>query len=365
MAQEGNIVEYKCPCCSGAISFDPGTQKMVCPFCNTELDVQTVIDFNQENEDMAGESSFEWDDYGKEKDSWGSDEGLAVYTCSSCAGELIADSSTQATICPYCGSPVILSGNLSGVYKPDYVIPFKLGKEQAKAGLEKFLKGKILLPAEFKDTNRIESIDPFYVPFWLFDCMADAKIRYRGTKVRTWSDSRYHYTKTSFYSILRSGSLSFEKVPADGSTKMDDKYTQSVEPFDYSDLVDFQMPYLAGYKAEKYDVTPKEAIPIVNNRIRTSTEQTFSSTVRGYNTVRVDSSKINLITGKTRYALLPMWILTTKYNDKSYMFAMNAQTGKFVGELPVSKKKAAGLFFGFAAAFGAVLTAIALILGSL
>ena len=217
------------------------------------------------------------------------------------------------------------------------------------------------MPSDFKTKHTTAKLEGIYVPFWLYDCDTDSQMRYRATRVVRWSDSRYIYTKTSHYLLTRAGYLSFDKVPADGSTKMDDVYMQAIEPFDYSKMIDFEMPYLAGYTAEKYDVEPSAASVTVNARIKTSTINEFSRTTHGYTTVTPQSTSIKILNGKTRYALLPVWMINTNYNDKSYTFAMNGQTGKFVGELPISKGKALGWFGIIAGGISLVGTLISLL----
>ena len=234
-----------------------------------------------------------------------------------------------------------MTEQFAGLLKPDFVIPFQMDAKAAKAALTKHYKGKCLLPKVFKDQNHIEEIKGIYVPFWLFDAEAEADIRYRGTRVQTWSDSDYHYTRTSYYSIRRGGTLAFERVPVDGSSKMADDLMESIEPFDFSDAVDFQTAYLAGYFADKYDVDAEQSTDRANLRVRTSTEDTFSSTVRGYASVIPESSSIRLQNGRAKYALYPVWLLNTSWKGQRYTFAMNGQTGKFAGDLPMDK----GLFW--------------------
>ena len=279
--------------------------------------------------------------------------------CKSCGGEIVGDENTAATSCPFCGNPVVMMGQFSGALKPDLVIPFKLDKNAAKAGLMQHLSGKRLLPKIFKDQNHIDEIKGIYVPFWLFDTDADAQVRYRTTKVRVWSDSKYDYTDTSHFLVNRSGSVSFEHIPVDGSTKMPDDLMESIEPFNFSAAVDFQTAYLAGYLADKYDVDAEQSIERANERVKRSTEEVFASTVHGYQTVVTESSNIRLHGGKAKYALYPVWILNTTWQGKKYTFAMNGQTGKFVGDLPVDKSAAVKWTLGLsavlsAAAYGAV-----------
>ena len=234
-----------------------------------------------------------------------------------------------------------MMGQFTGALRPDVVIPFKLDKKAAKEGLMKHLTGKRLLPKIFRDQNHIDEIKGIYVPFWLFDTDADAQVRYRATKVRTWSTSDYNYTETSYYMVHRGGNIGFEHVPVDGSTKMADDLMESIEPYDYSGAVDFQTAYLAGYLADKFDVSSEESINRANERVKHSTEDAFASTVSGYTTVMAENTSVRFSGGKVKYALYPVWLLNTTWNGNKYTFAMNGQTGKFVGDLPVDKSAAA------------------------
>lgn len=345
------LLEYKCPACGGAIKFDSGIQKMKCPYCDTEFDMETLKAYdeglkNEQPDDMTWET--------QAGSQWEESEAANInaYVCKSCGGEIVADANTTATSCPFCNNPVVMMGRLSGILRPDYVIPFKLDKKAAKEGLMKHLQGKRLLPKIFKDQNRIEEIKGIYVPFWLFDADIDANIRYKATRIRSWSDSNYNYTETSYFSLWRSGDLKFERVPVDGSTKMADDLMESIEPYNFADAVDFQTAYLAGFLADKYDVLADESIVRANERIRRSTEQIFASTVHGYNTVIPESTNIRLRNGSAKYALYPVWLLNTIWNGKKYTFAMNGQTGKFVGDLPLDKAAYWKWFFMLTGIFG-------------
>jgi len=173
-----------------------------------------------------------------------------------------------------------------------------------------------------------------------------------------WSDSNYNYTETSFFSISRAGTLEFENVPVDGSSKMDDAMMESIEPFDFSEAVDFQTAYLAGYFADRYDVSSEESIDRANARIKKSTEDAFAQTVQGYATVVPEHSSVRFSEGKAKYALFPVWLLNTSWKDKKYTFAMNGQTGKFVGDLPLDKSAYTKWLLGLTAVIGAAIFAL-------
>ena len=344
------LQEYKCPNCGGAITFDSELQKMKCPYCDTEFEMETLKALDEE---LSAEQPDEmtWDTSAGGEWGAGETDGMNVYVCRSCGGEIVGDANTGATSCPYCGNPVVMSGNFSGALRPDYVIPFKLDKKAAKEGLMNHIRGKRLLPKIFRDQNHIDEIKGIYVPFWLFDADAEANIKFRATRTRRWSDSRYDYKETEEYSAYRSGSFSFKDIPADGSSKMPDSLMESIEPFDMTQAVDFQTAYLSGYLADKYDITAEESVDRVNQRAKRSTEQIFGDTVTGYDTVNVESSSVRLSNGKAKYALYPVWILNTTWNGKKYTFAMNGQTGKFVGDLPLDKGAYWRWFIGLAAGF--------------
>jgi DNA-directed RNA polymerase subunit RPC12/RpoP len=286
---------------------------------------------------------------------------LVSYICKSCGGEIVCDRTTAATACPYCDNPVVMQEHFAGMLRPDCVIPFKLDKKAAKEAYQNHLKGKVLLPGAFKDKNHIDEIKGVYVPFWLFDAEAEAKVRYRATRVRTWSDSNYEYTETRYYRVLREGNLGFEHVPVDGSTKMADDLMESIEPFDFSEAVDFQTAYLSGFLADRYDVDAEQSIERANERIKKSTESAFADTVHGYSSVIPESSSVRLSEGKSKYALYPVWLLNTTYQNEKYTFAMNGQTGKFVGNLPVDKKKY-WFFFGAGTAVISALVSLLMML---
>ena len=150
-----DIIEYKCPACAGKLEFDSGTQKMKCPFCESEFDVESLKDHDSTLEN-AKPDEMNWDTTAGSDWKDGETEGMRIYTCKSCGGEIITDSTTAASKCPYCDNPVVMSGNFSGDLKPDYVIPFKFDKEAAKKALNKHLEGRKLLPKVFKDQNHID-----------------------------------------------------------------------------------------------------------------------------------------------------------------------------------------------------------------
>lgn len=334
-----NIREYECPCCGGAVEFDSSIQKMKCPYCDTEFEVEAFSNYKEE-ENTIKEDDMIWEEQAGNEWQAGETDGMCVYVCQSCGGEIIGSETLGSMKCPYCNNNIVVKEKFEGALRPDYVIPFKLDKKAAKAALKKHFEGKRMLPKAFKTENHLNEVKGIYVPFWLFDATAQGEMRFKGTRVRVWSDRNYTYTDTSFYSVVRGGNVKFEKVPVDGSTHMPDDLMESLEPFDFSQAVDFNAAYLAGFLADKYDVDAAASEARANVRIKKSTEDFLSSSVSaGYATLIPEGSNVILKESSAKYALYPVWLLTTTWKGTTYLFAMNGQTGKFVGNLPVDKGK--------------------------
>lgn len=353
---------YQCPSCTGPLHYDGATGKLVCDYCGSSFTVQEVeAMFEKKNEQAeqafaeAASQSIEpgsWDESAMQ--NWGKEaDGLKAYNCTSCGAELICDNNTAATECPYCGNPTIIPGQFSGDLKPEYVIPFKLDKKDALAALRKHYGGKKLLPRVFADENHIQKVQGVYVPFWLYNGTADVDAQFKGEQIFTHRQGNDKVTETNIFQLNRSGTVEFSNIPVDASEKMDDALMDSIEPYDYSELKPFSMSYLPGYLADKYDVTAEQCAQRADERAANTAVAEMRKTTSAYVSVHETGRSVHLNRGKVHYALMPVWLLNTKWEDKNYVFAMNGQTGKLVGDLPMDKglaKKTHLIYAGIAAA---------------
>ena len=318
-------VSYKCPNCSAPLSFLPGNDKVTCEYCGTEFEVKVIEEMFAKQEERAAQAEeakeAKWDtEHAGSEFSEDETAFLKSFTCSTCGAELVCDENTMATECCYCGNPTMIPSRFKGMLKPDYVIPFKKSKEDAVEALKKFYEGRKLLPDEFTANNRVEDIQPMYVPFWLFDSEVTASAAFKAENDVVFDTADAVVTETSVYDVERAGSMKFERIPVDGSEKMDDAYMESIEPFDYSEMVPF--------------------IPRADKRVEYSAAGVLEETVTGYMRSQMESCAVRKDVGSVKYALVPVWILTTRYKNQPYTFMMNGQTGKFIGSLPWDKGKA-------------------------
>lgn len=334
----GEVQNFKCPCCDARLTFDGKSGEMSCEYCGAHFTMEQIkaLEDARKEKEQGGTNQMNWDAKDQEMLESG-ENGFKGYGCPTCGAELVADEKTAATECPYCGNPAIIPKSFEGIYKPNLVIPFAIDKQKAVGTLKEFTKGKKLLPKSFTEGNRIEEITGLYVPFWLYSAHAKGSVDFEGVKSKTWEDQDFRYEQKDYYDITRSGEMDFVRIPVDAATRMDDALMDSIEPYDMTKAVSYDAAYFSGYLADRYDVKEKEAQPRANERILNTFRNTMRNAVGEYTEVKQKAENINLTSAKAEYAMLPVWMMTTKYEGNSYTFGINGQSGKMVGSLPVDK----------------------------
>ena len=380
-------VSFKCPGCAASLVFDADKQKMTCEYCGTEISMDDVAALSpvlseeaMQKEDKRdielresggqapdiaggavastsgtsastasastasadsakgasiGASSAEEQKAGPS--AW--DDGSIQYICNNCGAAVITDQNTAATFCAFCGSPTIIAERLVQERTPDFVLPFQYGRESAINGFFEWCKAGRFTPVQFVKKENVEKMTGIYVPFWLFDSEADMNISAVGKKVSSSTTGRSTYTTTSYYNVVRSRHVDWNRIPLDGATRIDDKLMEVVEPYNYEDLEPFDMKYLAGFFADKYDVPAEKLKDRLNKRLSSYVDTIFKDSTKAYNSVSKVTDSTRYLDPEFHYALMPVWILNYKYLGRTYTFAMNGQTGKIAGEPPVSRVK--------------------------
>lgn len=343
---------FRCPSCGADMKFDAELGKMKCDFCETIADVEDFETGEVVEEDVV-EGTFEEEN---------EEILLHQYKCSSCGAEILADEHTSATFCNFCGMPAMIEARLQGEKKPAYVIPFKIKKEGAIETYTAWAKKGIMTPSKFYAQATVNKITGIYVPFWLYDYHARLYLTAHATRTRSETRGNYRYTHTDHYHIVRDIETDYVKIPADASEKMPDDVMDKLEPFNYGDLADFEMPYLSGYYAEKYNYSADDMAPRLEKRVKSYINAEVMSSIVGYGGVRVTERRMNTQKLRAKYALLPVWILNCTYMGKDFMFAMNGQTGRVVADKPVSPIKVAGWFSGLTCLISIILYIIGMFL---
>ena len=341
-----STIDYKCPCCGGPLAFSGASGKLECASCGNSFEPDAIEAMN--TAENGEELQFE-----RPSEGFGAGDAAQMqgYVCKNCGAELMTEDTVTATECPYCGSPIVLTDRLEGGVKPEKVIPFKVTKEQAQKQFEEYFKGKRLLPNVFLNSrNRIAEMRRLYVPYWLFGCDVQADVMYDAEKKSTERKGDWEITRTEHYLVRRGGSMGFDDIPVDGSEKLDNRITESLEPYDLAEAVPFQPAVLAGAAADCADVDADACEHRARERVETSVSRAMRDTVTGYTTVSERSRSIRSENGGVTPVLMPVWLITTQKEDKTYTFAINGQNGKLTCDVPADKKKSfvwgGGVFAG-------------------
>lgn len=383
-------VQLKCPSCGAPINFDVPSGKMKCSFCGASFTVEEVNQFNgisQANAELdaahaqqAGTSSAAggagtaanpetqisttpaegqpgWVEPPPTYLDEATGQQMAQFQCNSCGGEIIGSPDMVSARCPWCNNNFVATGQLTSTRVPDRMIPFAMTKEQALEAFKNQMKGLKLLPKAFKNVS-VDDIQGVYVPYWLYDATVAGEGNFSCENIRTWTDSEYEYTEHREYQVYRSANVAFLDVPVAGTTKVTDKLTESIEPFDYTKSVAFSPAYLTGFMTNKYDVEAQDANPRALERMKDSTEEVLRNSISGYDTVSTINTSIQPAFGELEYVFLPMWLMNVDFQGKNYNYAMNGQTGKFVGTFPVSERKFWGGLIGIAIPIAIIFGAI-------
>ena len=322
---------YQCSCCGAGLKFDPNTQLFKCEFCLSEF---TEIDLEKtEAHKKAEEARIQNEEFCQH---------MNEYLCNQCGAQITADENTAADICPYCHSPVVLSGRLSGQKMPSKVVPFKYSKDEAIKHFLAFAKKKRFVPKDFTSKEQIEKITGIYYPFWVTDADTDSNINAVATRVKTWTSGDYRYKKTSYYNVYRRGDIHFEDIVQSAYSEADKNMLEGILPFPASAQMDFNMSYLSGFLAKKRDIERDSLEESFKTKVVNYGSQILRGTIHNYTTVNIKTSNAKIKSCHWDYSLMPIWLLTYKSkNGKRFTYAMNGHTGKIYGELPISSKRVA------------------------
>lgn len=320
---------FKCKNCGGNMVYSPEQGKMFCPHCDS-------VDSDERN------------------------DGTGAAECVNCGAELTVGQYNSTCKCEYCSSYYILNDRVSGEYRPDFAIPFKLGKKSVVELMNKEFASRIFTPDSFLSEASLEGMKGMYVPFWMYDYLAKCDYAGTGTKVRVWTSGDTEYTETSYYRVERNMDIDFDKIPVDASKEMKDEVMDLMEPYNYEELAPFEEKYMSGFFGEIYNDSADALEERAKVKVEEDVEKLLRNTLSGYSTLTPDRKDIKENRNGVHFSLLPVWHYLYKYQEKDYDFYINGQNGKIVGSTPVSKKKV--LAYG-GTVFAATWMALSLILG--
>ncbi len=354
-----SIKEQKCPDCGAAMRFDPLSDKLVCDYCGKIMEIVTPKE-EPANVENISEQADTVDEEKKEKEkkeksdtssivegfdfnslnemaSRPDAESLPIFNCVSCGAEVIAPAEQMATTCPYCGNNIVLTQKASGTLRPDGLIPFKIDSKAMPAAVRNYYKGKKLLPRRFFEDSKLGNVTGVYVPFWVFSGKLSGKLTYSAETHSSYRQGDYRIEQTDYYQLNRDVEAAFENVPVDAGEKIADALMDSLEPFNMQDVKPFDMRYLAGFTADRFDVAKDETAKRARERMHSTTATAALYQAGGsYSNVTPSGGRLSANLS-AKYLLFPVYMFDVAFNGKKYAFAVNGQTGKVSGDLPIDE----------------------------
>jgi DNA-directed RNA polymerase subunit RPC12/RpoP len=331
---------YNCQNCGAELYWDIDAKCLKCRYCDSEYQVsdfedKTVTDKPVESEHLDSDYVSTTHDT----------EEMVVYGCKNCGGEVVALKTTMATICPYCGEAISITSKAVGEFRPQYCIPFKKTKEEIMEIYKNYVKSSFLAPKHFKENNVVEKIQGVFVPFHLHSIDNRAKHAYEGERTRSLKRGYDKITIHDVYHLSVDATGHFTRIPTDGSTKIANTLMESIEPFNYKECVAYNPGYMAGFLAEQTDDDQDEMKVRAETRSTSSMKEQARKQFVGYSSVLATHEDVEIISHESEYVLLPVWLLNVTHEGKKYTYAINGQTGKIAGKLPIGKSNvlAAGL----------------------
>lgn len=348
----------KCSSCGGNTVFEPSTGTLKCPFCGSEIEIETTRENTIEHDFL---NSLEIEDH-----SW--DEEKRVFKCENCGAETLLDKDKVAGFCSFCGSSHIATSEHHAGIKPALVLPFQITKEEAVEKFKLWITKRYFAPSKLKQSYQLNKITGVYLPYWTFDSQTNSSYvvqigtYYYVMETRTVIEDGKPKQVTEQVQKIRwrteSGRYSefFDDVLVKASRNVATGLIDKIEPFDLNGLVDYRTQYLSGFLAERYSIPLQEGWHDAKGII----DQHISNGIHG----QVHGDVVNILHVATDYKaitykhiLLPIWISSFVFNNTIYRFLVNGQTGKVSGKSPISALKVTlvvfitlaiiGLFFIF------------------
>lgn len=387
---------YKCPNCDGPLKFKPSIGKLKCDYCLSEFTVSDIDKYIKENpdkriaqeeaqanenisvkEDILGsnatiedlESDNEHDstsgedltDFDNLKDSDQIiEEHIKGYNCGSCGAEVVTTDTTLTTFCYYCHNPVVITDRAQGNFKPNQVIPFKIDNKKAEEVFLNWVKKKKYVKKDFYSTSQLEKITGMYLPYWAVNSKYDLILQGRGYNEKSRTSGNYRITDTSEYEINRRGKFTVNNISELAYTKVDQKLLDSITPFNFNEVEPFKIFYLNGFFSETFDKSYEDVKPELESRRNTYIESVIKQNLNQYSRYNLSTKEAILLEEHKNYMLLPTWMMTYDYMGKKYVYALNGQTGKAFGDLPIDNK----LIVRDAAIFGIIVFILVLLGGA-
>jgi len=311
---------YKCDNCGGNLKYNPGTTQNICESCNNTYDIAlNSIDilFDEINKFDQNKNI---DDLKTE---------IQIITCLNCGAEILFDSNVVSGECSFCTTPLnITQTSLNRKMKPEAILPFQIDHKLALKKYYDWFHSRWFAPNDLiKKSENPDKLSGIYIPFWIFN--ANSYSKYKGYKIVKRNKSTSRYFKEG--EILQN----FHHLDIVASSALPKKNIDLLEPWNWDKMVNYDEKLVLGFKSESYTVDLKTGEKHAEEKMTDIIKQLVKKEIGG------DRQDITFLETeysdvKYKHVLLPIWLSTFRYKDKTYRFVINGESGEVQGERPYS-----------------------------
>lgn len=353
---DGQARVFPCESCGADLEFSIGQQKLVCPYCGFQKQIELRDDAKIVEQDY--EATLARLEKVHEQGRHDEDGNKELH-CESCGGTVMFTGTLTSTTCPWCNAPIQRENIHTATHRipVDAVMPFLVDKGRAQLVLKEWINSRWFAPNEFRRRGIEGKFDGFYLPFWTFDSMTfNLYVGQRGenytVSVGSGKDQRTE-TRTRWYPASGRFQRFFDDVLVCASEGLPTELINELEPWPIERMVPFTQQLLAGFFARTYDVDLDRGFDISCDRMRAALEVDVRRRIGG-DRQQVDTIKTRHDAITFKHLLLPVWMLAYRYHDKTFRVFVNAATGEVQGERPYSWAKITLLVLAIAAAIAAL-----------
>ena len=328
---------FPCKQCGARLEFAPGQDSLVCPFCQSKNEIE--VSLAVEEADL--------DTYLQKLANAQPQAIVEIVHCDACGADVKLPPNVTSLACTFCGSNIVARHNECSVIKPHALLPFKLTSEQATTGYRAWIKKRFWAPGKLKKQAMLdESLKGVYLPHWTFDAFASTD--YTGQRGDAYYETQWvtvngqrqarQVRKIRWSNVSGRVTNTFDDVLIPASQTLNQEKVEELTPWDLKALVEYKDDYLAGFRAERYQVSLPDAFKVARGRMEGVIVQTIHADIGG-DEQRISSKRTRWSDLTFKHVLLPIWVSAYRYRAKVYQFMVNARTGEVQGDYPISAVK--------------------------
>ena len=330
-------INFTCKGCGAPLRFSPINNSLLCEFCSRKESIEKSTKEIKEYSLQEALRSLE---------SNNAQEIKKQITCNKCAGTFTMTPYSISSNCPYCKTPTITEFVREIV--PQSLLPFHLSQKKAQELFQRWLGSLWFAPSKLKHIlNGNNKLKGYYLPHWTYDSQTNSQYHgQRGDIYYVYVDKtvivngrreqqRIREARIRWSPVAGSVEHFFDDITIGASKTISHTILDNLTPWHTEVLVPFNEKYLSGFDSEEYTVGLDNGFELAKIKMNRTIRRTIHQEIGG-DQQRIQSLNTKYSNSTYKNVLFPIWTAKFDWNNKTYNYAINGQTGKVTGERPYS-----------------------------